>query len=226
MTRDDDKTDETHERRNDRGPALEVVPGGKVAEPTDLIIDKTKKPSVFQLREVTIPPGVAAERAEQIADIAAAAAEPRDTVRDLDRAAQSSPPPPAVLREETDVPAATLAATRGKSRALWSVVAVGLAVVAVTVVVVASGGPTKQTAASDASTTTATAVPPPAVSPSAMPAVTGSAVASGPTQEPAPKPTPSGAIGVKSSPAKPALPPEKVPGPAAPPSAFTTKPPF
>lgn len=224
MARDDDRRDETGERHDDRGPALEVVPGGKAAEPADFIIDKTKKPSVFQLREVTIPLSVAAERAEQIADAAAAASGPRDTVRDLDQA--SSPPPPAVLREEVDVPAATLAAKPGKSRALWSVTAVALAVVAVTVVVVASGGTTKESAASDTSTATATSATSPAASLSSLPAVTGGTAAPSAPPEPAPKPTPSGAISGKPAVAKPVRPPEKITGPAAPPSAFTTKPPF
>lgn len=213
MTRHDDEPEETGERPIDRG--LEVLPGGKAADPGDFIIDKTKKPSVFQLREVTIPPSVAAERAEQIADAQAPPA--RDTVRDLEPPAPSEPS--GVIRDALEIPAATLPAARGRSRALWTVLAVALAATAVTVVVVASGGSTKRSAATETSAPVQSAPVAPAMT---APAATSAAAGPAPIEatEPPPQPKP------KPPTLKPASPPEKGSSPAAPPSAFTTKPPF
>lgn len=219
MTRHDDKPDETGERRIDRG--LEVVPGGKATDPEDFIIDKTKKPSVFQLREVTIPPNVAAERAEQIADAtleAAPAAPARDTVRDLE-----APAPSDVIRDELEIPAATMPAARRRSRALWTVLAVALAALAVTLVVVASGGSAKHSATNDTSAAAQTPPAPPASSIAAPPATSAAAA---PVENPAKAPEPAVPPKPKSPTSKPASSPEKSPSPAAPPSAFTTKPPF
>lgn len=218
MTRHDDEPDETGERRIDRG--LEILPGGKAAGPGDFIIDKTKKPSVFQLREVTIPPSVAAERAEQIIDAQAPPA--RDTVRDLEPPVPSEPS--GVIRDEVEVPAATLPAARGRSRALWTMLAVALAATAVTIVVVASGGSAKRSAASETSAAAQTAAAPSATSTPA-PLATGAAAAA-PVEEPVKATEPPPQPKPKPPTLKPASPPEKGPSPAAPPSAFTTKPPF
>lgn len=213
MTRHDDEPEETGERPIDRG--LEVLPGGKVAGPGDFIIDKTKKPSVFQLREVTIPPNVAAERAEQIVDAQASPA--RDTVRDLEPPAPSEPP--GLIRDELEIPAATMPVARGRSRALWTVLAVALAATAVTVVVLASGGSAKRSAASEPSAPVQSApIAPTTTAPAATSGAAGPAVIEAAEPPPQPKPRPPTL--------KPASPPEKGPSPAAPPSAFTTKPPF
>ncbi|MBE7481040.1 MAG: hypothetical protein HS104_13785 [Polyangiaceae bacterium] len=217
MTRHDDKPDETGERRIERG--LGVVPGGKAADPENFIIDKTKKPSVFQLREVTIPPNVAAERAEQIAD--ADALPTRDTVRDLEPPAPSAPAD--VIRDELEIPAATMPAARGRSRALWTVLAVALAVSAVTLVVVASGGSAKRNAASETSAPVQSAPVIPTMT--VPPAASGAAVPA-PVEEPVKPAEPAPQTKPKPPTGKPALSPEKGASPAAPPSAFTTKPPF
>lgn len=217
MTRHDDKPDETGERRIDRG--LEVLPGGKAADPEDFIIDKTKKPSVFQLREVTIPPNVAAERAGQIADANAPPA--RDTVRDLERSAPSEPS--GVIRDELDIPAATIPAARSRSRALWTVLAVALAATAVTLVVVASGGSAKRSAATEPSAPAQSA---PLAPTTTAPAATSGVAVPAPVEEPVKAAEPAPQAKPKPPAGKPSLSPEKGPSPAAPPSAFTTKPPF
>jgi hypothetical protein len=229
MTQDDDSPYETGERRVARGPELELVPGGKADEPADFIIDKTKKPSVFQLREVSVPPQVAAERAEQIIEAAAARGLPRDTERDLTSPASE---PPDLLdagpaqRDEAEVPAATVPAARTRSRTVWSAVAIGIALSVIAVVVIASGSAGRRVsepaASAHASAQAATAAPP--VSSGPPPPASATA-----TEAPAP---PAAAV---PSPLKPPAPPKSPaarassvtpPSVAAPPSAFTTKPPF